>query len=339
MTPRPLTFAYSDFTQTFDAFGDVTGQVDANGNGTTFAYDRLGNLTLKTGSWVAVVGEDGVSHQARPTDNYYYDISGRLIGHLDPNLNLMYQTLQAGTGYDGGEALVTAQYLPEGPSSLPDVSTTTYDVFGNAKTVTDATGAVTTNTYDKDNRLVSVAHAQRSSGDATYTASGPTQLIDSYVYDGLGQRIKHTNNVFTGYAETTDYDSEGRVTRTGTFGGEVTTYAYTWTAGTATSRVTAGQTGAGAWTRTTTASGKTSTATTDTFGTLLTTQDFGGNAAAYTYNLDGQITEQKGSGSNTQWIDYTLHDQRAGGFGDGQGDGDAVVLRLRRQRQPDGGRL
>ena len=74
-----------------------------------------------------------------------------------------------------------------------------------------------------------LTHPARTSGDMTYTSGSVSQLIDYYTYDGLGQQIKHTNNVLS-TTETTDYDADGRITKSVSFGGETTTYSYTWNA-------------------------------------------------------------------------------------------------------------
>ncbi len=296
LTNTPVTIGHSDSTQTFNAFGDILTQVDANGNTTTFKYDVEGHLVQKIAPQVTVVGENGVATTAAPTDTYYYDKSGRQVGHKDANGNITTQVLLAGSGYGGEDGLATAIYNPDGGSIVD-----TYDIFGNLTTQTDAAGAVTTYTYDKDNRVATVAHATRTS--TTYTSGSLTQLIDTYVYDGLGQRIKHTNNVFgTSVAETTDYDLQGRVIETESFAGQSVVYAFAWTAATA-GEVTAGQTTGGAWTRTTTMAGKTSTDKTDTFGTALQGTDFGGHVTTYTYNLIGQVTDQTSTAG--QDLNYT----------------------------------
>jgi YD repeat-containing protein len=281
--------AYVGSTQSFNAFGDIVSQVDANGNLTTLTYNVLGNLVQKTAAAVTSVGESGLGVTVNPTNIYYYDKSGRQIGHRDANGNLTTQLLLAGTGYGGAAALTTTQYNADGGSV-----TTTYDIFGNAVTVTDAIGAVTMNTYDNKNRLITVAHAIRANG---------TQLIDSYTYDGLGQRLKHTNNVLGTAAETTDYDLLGRVVKTVSFGSQATNYNYTWNAMTATGVVTAGQASIGAWTRTTSAWGKTSSDVTDYFGKLVWSSDFGGHQMTYIYNLAGRLASQTNSDGGQ--LDYT----------------------------------
>lgn len=298
LSTAALPAAYTDSFQTFNAFGDILTQTDANGKTTSFTYNDLGKLTQKAGPQVSVVSETGaVSTTANPTEIYYYDKSGRLVGHRDANSNLTTQILLAGTGYGGAEALVKTQYNPDW-----GVINNGYDIFGNVLTVIDTIGALTTNTYDGDNRLLTVAHPTRTGTELSFTY-GPSQLVDTYVYDGLGHRIKHTNNVLTGQSETTDYDLQGRVSSTVTFGGQTTGYGYTWTAMTATGKVTAGQTNAGAWTLTTTNWGRTSSVTSDYFSKVTTNQDLGGHTTTFSYNLTGQVTHQASTAG--QSIDYS----------------------------------
>ncbi|WP_209725729.1 MULTISPECIES: LysM peptidoglycan-binding domain-containing protein [Asticcacaulis] len=295
MTDNPVVIVHSDSFQAFNAFGEVVSQTDARGNTTTFTYNAFGNLIKRTGAQVTSVSENDVASQINPVDEYYYDKSGRQIGHRDANGNLMTQVLLAGTGYGGTAGLVTTQYNPDGGSVI-----TTYDIFGNALTVTDAIGAVTANTYDKNNRLIESKHAARTDG---------SRLIDTYVYDGFGQRIRHTNNVLGG-AETTDYDFLGRVTKSVTFGGQTTNYNFTWNARTATGKVVAGQSGIGSWTQTTTnLAGKTATTTTDYFGKVVTSKDFGDHNYTYTYDKAGQLTQQTSSAGQSLTYTYTSSGQ------------------------------
>ncbi|WP_443751343.1 hypothetical protein [Asticcacaulis solisilvae] len=281
--------AYVDSTQAFTAFGDIQSQTDANGNTTQFYYDVLGDLIQKTAASVTSVSETGAASTVNPTDYYYYDRSGRQVGHKDANGNLTTQTLQAGTGYDGNAALTVKQFNPD-----TGVVTNAYDAFGNLTDATDALGALTHNTYDGDNRLTSVKHAVRSDG---------TYLLDTYVYDELNERTRHTNNAQSG-AETTDYDLQGRVSKTVTFGSQITSYGYAWTAGTATTRVTAGQTDDGHWTRTTNAWGQVASYVSDYFSKVLSSSDFGAHATSFTYDKAARVTVQQNTTGGGE-VDYT----------------------------------
>jgi RHS repeat-associated protein len=123
---------------------------------------------------------------------------------------------------------------------------------GNVLTTTDATGAVTTNTYDTAGRL---ATTQSPNGAITsYTYDGNDQLVTttepgggttssvygplgrvtstkdqmnrttSYLYNADGNQTKVTDP--TGAFATTSYDTAGRVTATTDLAGRATTTAY-----------------------------------------------------------------------------------------------------------------
>jgi len=110
-----------------------------------------------------------------------------------------------------------------------------YDAYRNMTSTTDANGRVEQRVYDRMDRMVQVLHPQ-----VDLALGGQAQkldrLVDLYEYDGLGQRIGHSykSNVSTvnlaTARETTDYDAQGRVTRTIDFEGGQTTYGYNWAA-------------------------------------------------------------------------------------------------------------
>ena len=101
------------------------------------------------------------------TTNYEYDAWGHLVRTTDS------------TGYNSGA--------------------TTYDLNGNALTVTDANGNVTTNTYDALNRVLTAN---------TVCSDTSKNVSKSYAYDNMGRvRSKTVNEVQTSY----QYDNLGRV--------------------------------------------------------------------------------------------------------------------------------
>ncbi|MFT4025416.1 MAG: hypothetical protein QM676_01245 [Novosphingobium sp.] len=304
-------------SQTYNTFGEIASETDARGNTTSYAYNAMGRLTQKQSPYVDVTGENGVTASARPTENYAYDISGRLVGSQNANGFWTTSSLLGGTGYGGSEVKVLKVFNPD--SSITEAR---YDVFGNARAQLDGLGRLTAYGYDKAGNLTQITR--------------PGGLVDYYAYDVLGQRVKHWDNVRTapvygepvhvsqGYydakigwvdtsywytpvvgtvplAETTDYDTAGRVTRQVSFAGDVTAYAYSWT-GTA----NAGLGLTGAWTKTGSyATGKTSSETTDAFGRMLARTDLGGHTYAYTYNRAGQLVLQTNSAG--QNIAYTYY--------------------------------
>ena len=64
---------------------------------------------------------------------------------------------------------------------------TTYDLNGNALTVTDANGNVTTNTYDALNRVLA----------ANTVCSDTSNVSKSYAYDSMGRITKSTRDDLT----------------------------------------------------------------------------------------------------------------------------------------------
>ena len=279
--------------QAYNAFADIVSETDGRNNVTTFAYNTAGKLTLKTNPIVLVTDEAGVSVSRTTTENYYYDASGRLVGMRDGNNNLITQALLASSGFGGKPAIATAEFHFDG------VTRYGVDVFGNVRTITDALNHVTTNSYDKADRLIQTDRPLRSGG---------TQLIDYYAYDGLGQRTRHTNNIaaFAGAVETTDYDVTGRVVSTKTFGNLTTGYSYTWYGAATNAIATTGLGNFGGWAiGTTNSAGIYSQDNKDMFGRLTWKQDSGGHTSAFTYDKSGRLTQQTGStGANIAFTYY-----------------------------------
>jgi YD repeat-containing protein len=281
-------------SQIHNAFGDISSETDGRGNTTDLVYNTEGKLTQKIAPLVGVTDEGGETVNARPTENYYYDKSGRQVAQQDANGNLTTQVLLAGTGYGGSKTLATAEYR------LGSVTTSGYDVWGDQRKAIDGNGAVTTMLYDAAHNLVEVDHAARVAGN-----SPGAQLVDHYAYDALGQRIKYWNSQLgAGVVETTDYDAMGRVLGTASFGGQTTAYIYTYQG--AGSISTAGLGAFGGWLKTTsTSAGISQTERQDIFGHLTSRSDYGGHTYAYTYDITGNLVQQTNSaGQNIQFTYY-----------------------------------
>jgi YD repeat-containing protein len=281
-------------SQNHNAFGDISSETDGRGNTTDLVYNTEGKLTQKIAPLVGVTNETGVTTNARPTDNFYYDKSGRQVAQRDANGNLTTQVLLAGTGYGGSKALATAEYRPG------SATTSGYDVWGDQRKVTDGNGAVTAMLYDAAHNLIEVDHAARVGGN-----SPGAQLVDHYSYDALGERIKHWNSQLgAGAVETTDYDAMGRIVSTTSLGGQTTSYVHNyadpaWI-------VTMGLGNFGGWqTITTTPAGITQYENHDIFGHIVWRQDYGGHTYGYTYDLAGHLVQQTNSaGQNIQFTYY-----------------------------------
>ncbi|WP_010545504.1 RHS repeat protein, partial [Sphingomonas elodea] len=200
-------------TRGYNAFGEVTSDTDARGGTTYYAYNTMGRLTWVQRPAVQITNSDGNSYIGTPADTYYYDLSGRMVGHIDANGNRTTRALLAGTGYGGSEALVTIEWHADG-GAIQNF----YDGFGDLRRQINEVGRETRMDYDAMGRLLQVT---RPSGNADY-----------YVYDILGQRIKHWTSLYGIAAmERTDYDSQGRVVSQVSYTGDVTATSYSWSGG------------------------------------------------------------------------------------------------------------
>ena len=160
------TVKYSVTENQYNAQGLLT-QVTLSGTGssekniTKYFYNNGGIQTKME------TGLNSANDSDYMTTNYEYDAWGHLVRTTDS------------TGYNSGA--------------------TTYDLNGNALTVTDANGNVTTNTYDALNRVLTAN---------TICSDTSKNVSKSYVYDNMGRvRSKTANGVQTSY----QYDSLGRV--------------------------------------------------------------------------------------------------------------------------------
>ena len=283
--------------RTYNAFGEVLSETDANNNTINYTYNAMGRRIKVESPEITVYGEDGTvitdaeyghgasgdANKIRPTEHYYYDQSGRLVASRDANGNLTRQTLLAGTGYNGTQALVTKVENVLSNGAVYATATTAYDIQGNARKTTDQIGRVTTNSFDKMGRLTQTNHANG--------------LVNYHSYDGLGQQIKAWNSVYgSTNANQTDYDAQGRVISQRAIGGDVTTYAYSWNTSSGNGLSTYG-----GWQETTTlANGRSQSSYKDVFGRVTKTTNLSNQYTNYTYDKGGRLTQVSGTGADTQ---------------------------------------
>jgi YD repeat-containing protein len=267
--------------RTYNAFGEVLSESDARNSAwlTDYTYNSMGRLTRKERPAVNWTSESGAVASARPTDEYYYDVSGRLVGVRDANGNLTTRALVQGTGHGGAEALVYEEYHPDS-----GVAKTYYDDFREAVVLRDELGSDEVRYYDKMGRVWAVT--QRGG-----------LITDYYTNDALGRRTRHYNDQLgSSVVERTDYDVEGRVTATIDMAGGTTSYGYSWDAGIATT----GLGTFGGWTKTTTLAGaQACVEKSDLFGRTTYKSDFGSHAFSYTYDKGGRLTAMSGPSSQS----------------------------------------
>ena len=291
-SPDPA--ATIDRKQAYNAFGDIVSETDGRGYTTTMAYNVMGKLITKQGPQVDSTDEHGVVTRVTPTEHYYYDVAGRLVGTDDANGNRNTLALLAGTGEGDGDAITLKEFHADG-----GVVSYGIDVFGDTRTIKDALGAVTTDSYDKMDRLVQVTHPTRVGGNSNGVA-----LTDYYAYDGLGERTKHWNSQLgSGVVEKTDYDAKGRVVGTKDFAGNATTYSYTFYDGSAI--YDSGLGAFGGWQVAATASGRTSLQNLDLFGRLVWSRDYGSHDTGYAFDEAGHVVLQTNTaGQNISYAYY-----------------------------------
>jgi len=116
---------------------------------------------------VIAVDEKGVARQFRPVIDYAYDALGRAIAMTDANRHTVAKVLDP-------EGRITQEI-----DALGYHRDKTYNLLGLLTTATNERGGVTTYTYDKANRLLSVTTAKTT---------------QSYAYDGAGQLIAQTGS-------------------------------------------------------------------------------------------------------------------------------------------------
>ncbi len=148
-------------SKTYNAFGEVASETDAEGRLTSYKYNTMGRLVQKDLPSVAYIKEDNSSATAILNEQYYYDLAGRLIGTQDARGKVNTRLLLAGTGFGGDEAKVTVEGYADGGRV-----TTTYDVLGRAiarTTLLDTVGGASTYvrdlySYDLADNLLSEQH-------------------------------------------------------------------------------------------------------------------------------------------------------------------------------------
>lgn len=304
--------------QSFNAFGEVAeeyddrtyqralnmvaqygGTADVSATRTTFTYNALGQLLTKADPQTHITLANGHRYRDRPVDRYGYDLLGRVATITDANGNLSRQR------YDGDQ--LVQQWAGDG-----GFTKTEYDIYGSARKLTDALGAVRTQTTDKLGNVTQVQQLGLNGAGITrvenFTGTSDavaSTLTDTYQYDAFGHRIKHTNTL--GWVDKTYYDSLGRVTASVSAENRRTNYVYSFiAAGTVGGILGAGGKNLGGWQLATTgADGRTSIDRNDYFSRLTWHQDLAGRSYVYGYDVGGRLTSQTSSGG--QNIEYSYY--------------------------------
>jgi RHS repeat-associated protein len=137
----------SGFTYNHDAFGNRIAVLEASGDRVTWTYDQANQL----------LNEQRSGANAYSAANTYDPLGNRLVKNLNGAL-ITY-------AYDLANQLLTAR-------EATGVTTYTFDVAGNQRVVLAPDGALTTNTWNADNRLIGVALPSAALVTNTYHADG-----------------------------------------------------------------------------------------------------------------------------------------------------------------------
>ncbi|RYE72116.1 MAG: hypothetical protein EOO81_04215, partial [Oxalobacteraceae bacterium] len=70
-------------SRTYNAFGEVASETDALGYTTTYVYNTMGRLARSESPAVSITLENGTSQWVKPSQDFYYDKSGRLVATRD----------------------------------------------------------------------------------------------------------------------------------------------------------------------------------------------------------------------------------------------------------------
>lgn len=190
----------------YDAVGNLTAEIDPNGNRTEYEYTEMNQLKRET-------NPEGESIF------YEYDPVGNLIEETRPNRNVITYE------YDERNLLTNISDM------IGQVTSYTYDGVGNLLTETDANIHTTTYEYDDLNRLIKTTDPMGEMTDFDYDSVGNLLTFTDrnsnptfYSYDDVYQRKSMTNVL--GHFIEYEYDSVGNLTQITDPNSNVTTYEY-----------------------------------------------------------------------------------------------------------------
>ena len=184
-----VTKTYTPFNTKSDGsvnYSVTENQYDKNGNVTlakqtvqkqdsdTVKYSVTENQYNAQGLLTQVTLSDGTSNGEKNITKYFYNNAGiqtKMYTGLNSTNDSDYMTTNY--EYDAWGHLVRTT-----DSTGYNSGATTYDLNGNALTVTDANGNVTTNTYDALNRVLTAN---------TICSDTSKNVSKSYVYDNMGR--------------------------------------------------------------------------------------------------------------------------------------------------------
>lgn len=181
---------------TYDQIGRVIKTVDANGNTTEFRYNNMNKV-----SHVFYLGDSSI---ASKISTYQYDKLGNLTKEVT---GILYDFTNLKINCQNDKTVLTEYNAQNNPvrttikdnkGTIVQVIEKSYDLNGNVLTLKDPSGRVTTNSYDKMNRLI-----------ASSIEIGGTKRTSSFTYDLNGNQLSVTN--WLGNKQTSVYDALNRL--------------------------------------------------------------------------------------------------------------------------------
>ena len=233
--PAPVAGAAGLTEETrYDAAGNPTARIDANGQVSTFTYDErnsLASVTESTQGWT----DPAAPPAAVIVTEYDHDAGGNVTRVTRAAGDSQHERV-TDYAYDGRGLFRSETQYPAWPSTAgPLVTATSYDANGLPLTTTDPLGQTTTRAYDALNRLTAIDYSDTSTPDVAYAydANGNrTSMADgsgttTYQVDEAGQIVTVTSPGPTtvGYR----YDLDGK--RTKLIYPDATAVTYTWNKG------------------------------------------------------------------------------------------------------------
>ncbi len=195
----------------FNKYGEITAYTDRNGNTTYYDRDSNGNVTRQTNPDSSTKeftydSNNNVLSERNENGNYkycVYDTSNNLIKIAQPlNGTDVYSTTATKANF-----VITAYTYYTGAEALSNFGKT---IYGLLKTTTDPEGGVTTNTYDSNGNIATVA--------------SPTSKTTTYHYNKLGWLMSVTTP--KGNTTINFYDRNGNILKTVNPDTGVTRYIY-----------------------------------------------------------------------------------------------------------------
>jgi YD repeat-containing protein len=259
--------------RSYDRWGNVISSTDAAGNVTQYRYDSQNQVVQIIEPNVLVVSATGVRTWQTPTKEWYYNVSGQLVGMTDVNGNSSWNAYdgagnlvntQDGVGnhtYTAYDALgrAVAQQTPPANTASGTYARITYTNYDNLDQVVQQGDFLLNNAGNGRNQQAQETYVLNSNGDRLQVADalGNTSYYsydsqhrvltsqtaiqhqngwqETYTYDANGNKVGYTDA--NGNSESWVYDYFGRVQSHVDLSGATTTYTYDASSGLLTKEV------------------------------------------------------------------------------------------------------